>query len=149
MIRRFALLIVIGFLAAGCAGHRWASPAGSRAARETVHFDFDRTALRSAEKEKLGRVAAVLKADAKPFAVLEGHTDRMGPARYNEILAENRARAVRAYLWTLGVAPNLTTMLSKGEREPVATGKAKRDHQLNRRVEILMTLTSPENRRKP
>lgn len=148
-MNRYAILILLSLLASGCAGHRWASLPNSRTARETIHFDFDRASIRSEEKEKLGRVAATLKSDSKPMAILEGHTDRIGGTRYNEILAENRARAVRAYLWTLGVDPSLTTMLSNGKREPIATGNTKRDHQLNRRVEIFMTLTSPENRRRP
>lgn len=148
MILKGAALITIGLLAAGCASQRAALGPQMSKERERIYFDFDRAQIRTSEKEKLAKVANLLKTDRKSTAVLEGHTDRIGPSRYNEILAENRARAVRAYLWTLGSDPRQMPMLSKGEREPVALGHTRNDHQLNRRVEIFMTVTSTNTRRK-
>lgn len=149
MIRIGVILMTIGLFFTGCASQRGASVQRPSLAGQRVYFNFARSDIRPSEREKLGAVANILKSDRKAAVLLEGHTDKVGPSRYNEILAENRARAVRAYLWTLGADPSRMTMISKGEREPIAKGSTRKDHQQNRRVELWMTLTSTKSGRKP
>ncbi|QQR81239.1 MAG: OmpA family protein [Deltaproteobacteria bacterium] len=79
--------------------------------------------------------------DASATAIIEGHTDRIGSTRYNEILAEKRARSVRVYLWSLGGDPARMTMLSKGKRELLIKGNSRKADEENRRVEIVVTST--------
>lgn len=142
-------IIVLAVLAfsAGCAGQRRAvvvQPA--RGDHQRVFFDFNRAKVRSEDRTVLNSVASWLRSDKKTMAIVEGHTDRIGSARYNEALAENRARAVRVYLRDQGADPRRITMTSKGEREPLVKGRGWRQLQQNRRVEILMGLTGREER---
>ncbi len=92
----------------------------------------------------LDRIAAWLQRDKKSVAILEGHADPIGPARYNEILGENRARAVRVYLRDQGADPRRVTVISKGESVPVVRVRGRTANEPNRRVEMVWTLTGKE-----
>ncbi len=51
---------------------------------------------------------------------VEGHTDRIGSAAYNQILSVKRAEAMKSYLVTQGGQdPTKITALGKGESQPV------------------------------
>src|SRR5699024_1076766 len=52
--------------------------------------------------------------------LVEGHTDRLGPADYNQRLSEERANTVATYLQNHGVDAPMTA-IGKGESEPVTT----------------------------
>lgn len=145
---RFAAILLCG-LSLGCASQRQAlrapSVPASQEQRKTVYFDFDRTEIRKEERSKLEEIARWLSRDKKAIAIVEGHADQIGDARYNEILSEDRARSVRVYLRDEGADPRRMTVLSKGEREPLVKGKGRRVLQPNRRVEVYMNLTPGED----
>ncbi len=134
--------ILISF-SASCAKRTLISP-DKRS--ERVYFDFNRASVRPQDRVILHSVASWLKENRKSITILEGHADQIGPARHNEILGENRARAVRVYLRDQGADPRQTTVISKGEREPLVRGKGRRALQPNRRVEIIFALTGKENK---
>ena len=68
-----------------------------------VHFDFDQSDLREADRPVLDRFASVVK-EFYPGAVItvEGFTDPAGSEAYNRRLGLRRAEAVRDYLTTSG-----------------------------------------------
>lgn len=135
------LLVFLVVFTFGCAQTRVGKQgAVSLRSRERVHFDFDRAKVREADRQTLEAVALSLKAQPKVVAIVEGHADRTGSAYYNEILAEQRARAVRVYLRDLGADHRQVTLTSKGEREPLDRRWTREAHAKNRRVEILMSL---------
>lgn len=141
---RASILTILLLLVSGCAQTRTLSRAPVEPHRQTVHFGFNKTSVRAEDRGILKDVAFDLKRKQKAVAIVEGHADKVGSARYNEILAERRARAVRVYLRNLGADHRRLTILSKGEREPVAHGWTGADHQQNRRVEIIMSLVRGE-----
>src|SRR5262249_33437590 len=61
------------------------------------HFEFDRSFVRRAGLEPIGKVAVVLALETLRAAVF-GHTDTVGAEDYNKRLSERRARAVAAAL---------------------------------------------------
>jgi outer membrane protein OmpA-like peptidoglycan-associated protein len=140
------MLLAIAGLAAGCASGRvGAKKRDSRPTytwKQAVYFDFDRSEVREDAREVLDGVAGRIKSDDKAVAILEGHADPIGDSRYNEVLAEDRARSVRVYLRDQGANPHRITMTSKGEREPVVQGVGQTELQPNRRVDVILTLTS-------
>lgn len=144
MKKSFSIVPVI-LLSVGCASQR----ISTFQTTERVHFSFNKADIRESDKEKLGWVAKILKKDVRALAIIEGHTDRIGSVPYNEILAEKRARAVRAYLWSLGADPARMTMLSKGKREPLLKETSKKADEINRRVEIITTSTIKGKVREP
>jgi outer membrane protein OmpA-like peptidoglycan-associated protein len=48
-----------------------------------VHFDYDKSAIRKSEHDKLAAAVSLLKADNKRKVVVEGHCDERGTAGYN------------------------------------------------------------------
>ncbi|PIR24949.1 MAG: hypothetical protein COX62_08175 [Deltaproteobacteria bacterium CG_4_10_14_0_2_um_filter_43_8] len=104
--------------------------------RTKVLFDFDKDNIKQTGKPLLQDVATELKKDPRAFLLLEGHTDSTGPKEYNEVLAENRARAVSAYLLQCGVSYRQLTLISKGEREPEDVRLTREAYRKNRRVEV-------------
>jgi len=144
------LVAVIGVVSNGCAAHRSnvsnKNPVVEQGAteRRRVHFDFDKSEIRHQDKSALDDVATKLQRDKKSIAILEGHADQIGDSQYNEVLSENRARAVRVYLRDQGADPRRMTMTSKGEREPLVKGRGRNELQENRRVDVILTLTREE-----
>ena len=79
-----------------------------------------------------------LKADKKAVWVeIEGHTDNVGDAKYNENLGLMRAEAVKRYLYEKHQVPlHKINVISYGEAKPVAPNKTRDGRAQNRRVVI-------------
>lgn len=65
-----------------------------------------------------------------------GHTDRSGDMAKNDALAEQRAQRMREQLIAFGIAPDLISVASRGEREPLVRTADGVAEERNRRVEI-------------
>jgi outer membrane protein OmpA-like peptidoglycan-associated protein len=60
-----------------------------------IQFDFGKDTIKPESGRILDDIAAILKAHPEIEKVrVEGHTDSIGPAAYNQGLSERRARAV-------------------------------------------------------
>jgi len=110
-------------------------------------FAFDRAGVEHlvpGGRQKLDQLADELKNWTSLERIeLTGHTDRLGADVYNQTLSESRAKHIRHYLASRGVAANLIEVLGRGEAEPVVQCQAQRSRsalieclQPNRRVEI-------------
>jgi outer membrane protein OmpA-like peptidoglycan-associated protein len=67
---------------------------------------------------------------------VQGHTDSIGSAAYNNRLSNRRADSVASYLENLGVRSARVETIGYGESQPRATNSTAEGRQLNRRVEI-------------
>lgn len=101
-----------------------------------VLFDFNSAALRSASKQALRDMASVFDKYPDTTIKVEGFTDSIGTAAYNERLSERRADSVVNYLENLGVRGSRLDAIGFGETHPRASNSTARGRQLNRRVEI-------------
>lgn len=84
----------------------------------------------------LNDVAKVLNKYEKTKLSIEGHTDSVGDAQYNNQLSMQRANSVASYLETTNVAANRLQTLGFGEAQPVASNESAQGRQQNRRVEL-------------
>jgi outer membrane protein OmpA-like peptidoglycan-associated protein len=103
-----------------------------------VLFAFDRSNIRPSAAAVLRQLARSL---AKRFPndrlEVDGHTDSIGSAVYNQGLSVRRAQAVAAWLRAnAGVSPSRMTVRGFGETEPVASNATAQGRALNRRVAI-------------
>ena len=90
------------------------------AAKDTVTFEFNRTALDSSARAALDQQVTWLKANQHVRMTVVGHADRVGTDAYNDRLGLRRAKAVVAYLARHGISRGrLDAVESRGEREPV------------------------------
>ena len=101
-----------------------------------VLFDFDKSVLKKAGKDKLDDLAGKIKGVNLEVVIAIGHTDSIGSDAYNQKLSVRRAESVKAYLVSKGIEPNRIYTEGKGEKQPVASNKSKDGRSKNRRVEI-------------
>jgi len=88
---------------------------------------LDQVVLRLAQLPKGGTI------------VIEGHSDTEGTTTFNQIISQQRAQMVRNYLDAQGVAWTQMRLSRFGSDFPVSTNPTTdQEHQLNRRVEILV-----------
>lgn len=101
-----------------------------------VTFEFDKATLTADGRKALDGVASSLKGQPTMEISIEGHTDSVGSDAYNLRLSKARAKSVRDYLVSSGVAANRLTSEGYGEGRPVATNDTAEGRAMNRRVEM-------------
>ncbi len=101
-----------------------------------VLFDFDSAALRSTSRESLRQMADVFQKYPDTTISVQGHTDSIGSAAYNQRLSLRRANSVSSYLEDLGVRSSRIETIGYGKSRPRATNSTAEGRQLNRRVEL-------------
>ena len=104
--------------------------------KNDVLFDFNSSALRSTSRTALHEMASVFEKYADTTISVQGHTDSVGTASYNERLSQRRANSVAGYIESLGVRSGRVETLGYGESQARATNSTASGRQLNRRVEI-------------
>jgi len=102
------------------------------------NFRFGRADLPDAAKARLDQMVNQLKADPKGVYIeVEGHTDNVGPAEYNQVLGLERAEAVKRYLYEQHQVPlHRINVISYGEEKPVAPNNTSAGRAQNRRVVV-------------
>ena len=103
-----------------------------------VLFDSGKSTLRIGAREKLAKVAGILLAYPDLKVEVEGHTDSIGTADYNQDLSERRANAVRTFLIQQGISGSIAAR-GFGKDQPVATNGTVEGRQQNRRVELIVS----------
>jgi outer membrane protein OmpA-like peptidoglycan-associated protein len=101
-------------------------------------FDFGKATLQPGARQRLLRVAEVLKRYDRTNIEIVGYTDNVGSFEYNQRLSEERAAAVRNVLTDAGVSPARLTTRGDGDRNPVATNATAEGRAQNRRVEMVI-----------
>lgn len=101
-----------------------------------VFFDFDRFNITSAAAAILDQVVADYNLGVVDGISVVGHTDRAGPASYNQALSERRAASVRDALVARGVPANRITTAGLGETQPLVPTPDGVREPSNRRAEI-------------
>jgi len=102
-----------------------------------IEFGTGRADLTSQARAELQKAIAFVKVHPEAKIVVEGHTDSVGPATYNQFLSQQRAESVRRFLLDeLGVDPERIVARGYGETRPVANNSSPGGRQQNRRVVI-------------
>ena len=101
-------------------------------------FAFGKKDLPEAAKQQIDQVISQLKQDPKNVYIeIEGHTDNVGSAEFNEKLGLERAEAVERYLYDKHQVPlHKMNVISYGMNKPLADNKTKDGRAQNRRVVI-------------
>jgi len=101
-------------------------------------FKLGKTELPEDATAAIDNMVNQLKADKKAVWVeIEGHTDNVGDAKFNEQLGLKRAEAVKRYLYEKHQVPlHKINVISYGEEKPVAPNTTRDGRAQNRRVVI-------------
>jgi len=103
----------------------------------TLHFDFNKHAVRNSYKSKLAALAAYVKYDPSIDVVfVNGHTDSKGSKGYNRMLAEKRILSVKKILMAHGADKECFKTIAFGETNPIASNRQAKGRAKNRRVFI-------------
>lgn len=104
-----------------------------------VLFDTGSANLRAGGRSLVARLAEFMRAYPERTLAIEGFTDSVGGASYNQILSERRADAVRVALMEYGIEGSRILVRGYGDAFPVASNDTPEGRQQNRRVEIVIS----------
>jgi peptidoglycan-associated lipoprotein len=106
---------------------------------EDVRFDYDSSALSDAARATLEKHALWLQGHRDTKVTIEGHCDERGTVEYNLALGEQRARAARDYLASLGVAGERLRAVSYGKERPLDPDPSEAAYARNRRAHFAVS----------
>ncbi|MBT7609748.1 MAG: OmpA family protein [Bacteriovoracaceae bacterium] len=115
------------------------SDSGKAGSLSSIYFDYNSSTLSTAAREALSTNASLLKENSGLELQVEGHCDERGGVQYNLALGEQRARAVRRYLSTMGISERRLTTISFGKGRPVSFGHDESSWGQNRRANFVVT----------
>jgi outer membrane protein OmpA-like peptidoglycan-associated protein len=101
-----------------------------------IFFAFDTSILSQESFPELNRIVGLMNERPTLQVEIAGHTDNLGPARYNMKLSERRAKAVTNYLVKKGVSQERINSTFFGESKPIDASNTKAGNAKNRRVEF-------------
>ena len=104
-----------------------------------VLFDTGQHTLKPDTKISLAKVSGILQAYPGLKLQVEGYTDSVGGADFNQKLSESRALAVRDFLVAQGVQMNNIDATGYGQRNPVADNGTSAGRAQNRRVQLVVS----------
>ncbi len=143
MKKAIALMASVGALAlttvAPTASAQDISICSQESITQLVYFEF----AKAQSNETLSQMQSVV--DLSNLCTvrsiqLVGHTDTVGSTAANQRLSVRRANDVKAELVKMGLSSDLISTSGRGELEPFIPTADNVKEQLNRRVEVLMTL---------
>lgn len=103
---------------------------------EHLVFDLGQSYLRLEAKQELDKLSGYMKTHPTMKILLEGHTDRIGNARKNRILSEERVESAKSYLVDQGIDSRNIRTKGWGHEKPLIITEDVEKGKINRRVEI-------------
>ncbi len=105
-------------------------------AAKNIFFATGSSKLLAKSNASLNTVVKILNDNTSFKVNIDGHTDITGTAPKNQILSEDRAASVKAYLVGKGINESRLTATGYGQDRPVADNKTVKGRAQNRRVEM-------------
>ena len=140
-MKRVALLVVVMVMAcaliSSACQQKKVKPAKRTAGLTRIHFDFDRSEVKSEYEQAMRDNAAWMNSHDKTSVTIEGHCDERGSVEYNIALGDRRANSARKYLENLGVKGGRLSTISYGEERPLCTQHDESCWWQNRRAEFV------------
>jgi len=101
-----------------------------------VLFDFGRYDIKPEAYPLLNEVVTILKMNPETKVEIEGHTDNVGTAEYNQRLSEERAKVIMDYLVENGIDAERLSQKGYGVTQAVASNDTEEGRAKNRRVKL-------------
>ncbi|HVR71902.1 MAG TPA: peptidoglycan-associated lipoprotein Pal [Vicinamibacteria bacterium] len=105
---------------------------------DDVLFGLDQAELSDQARATLEKHALWLQNHRAAQVTVEGHCDERGTAEYNLALGDQRARAARDYLVSLGVAADRLQTVSYGKERPLDPLNSEAAYSRNRRAHFVV-----------
>jgi peptidoglycan-associated lipoprotein len=101
-----------------------------------IHFDLDKSNIRSDDMGTLDQKVAILQANPELRIRIGGHCDERGSDEYNLALGNRRAQSAKQYLVSHGIDASRIETQSWGEEKPLVDGHDESAWSQNRRDEF-------------
>lgn len=140
MLKKLLAVMAFAFLVGACADEPppAAPPPPPPVRNFLVFFDFDKSTLTPRAMDIVKEAARVAKAGQNAKVTCTGHTDTVGPARYNMALSLRRASVVKDALVREGIPAATIAVVGRGEESLLVPTKEGVREPQNRRVEIVV-----------
>lgn len=109
---------------------------GAKVILKNIFFTSGKYELRPESESELQRLIKLLKTNPALKIEVSGHTDNIGDPKANQLLSDQRAKAVMAYLISNGIEKNRLVAKGYGSSVPVASNNTEEGRQQNRRTEF-------------
>jgi len=106
--------------------------------RLTINFKTGESTILEDSYPALSDFAYTAKMAERAVIQVEGNTDNIGNADFNQRLSEKRARAVAMYLQYQGIDPTRFVIIGNGIRKPIASNATSEGRAKNRRTDIML-----------
>lgn len=106
---------------------------------QNIFFETGSARLLPRSFSSLDSLANLLKSNPILQLTIEGHTDNIGGATYNQTLSEKRAGAVMTYLTDAGIVASRLRAAGYGQQKPLAENSTTEGRAKNRRVELKLS----------
>lgn len=103
-----------------------------------VYFDFDSSAIRADQVERIETNGDFLKENPEMTIRIEGNCDPRGTKEYNLALGERRAQSAKRYLVNLGIDASRMNTISWGEEKLLLYGHDELSWAQNRRDDFVI-----------
>jgi len=113
-----------------------------------IHFDLDKSNIRSDDMGSLDQKVAILQANPELRIRIGGHCDERGSDEYNLALGNRRAQSAKQYLVSHGIDASRIETQSWGEEKPLVDGHDESAWSQNRRDEFEI-ISGGDNLRRP
>ncbi len=108
-------------------------------AAKNILFVTGSAKLQTKSYKGLNDVVKIMQENPGMSLAIDGHTDNVGTEESNQILSDNRAASVKAYLVSKGIDESRITAIGHGELVPIADNKTAAGRQQNRRSELTLS----------
>jgi outer membrane protein OmpA-like peptidoglycan-associated protein/tetratricopeptide (TPR) repeat protein len=113
-----------------------APKSGEKVVLKNIFFDVNKYDLKQESFAELGKLLAFLKSQSSLRIEISGHTDATGDKKANQVLSQNRAKAVYDYLIAQGIPEARLAYKGYGDSAPVAGNDSEEGRARNRRTEF-------------
>lgn len=108
----------------------------SKVVLKNIFFETAKFDLKEASRVELNKLVAFLQANPNVKIEISGHTDNVGQKQANQLLSEQRAKAVVEFLTQKGVDAARLSAKGYGDTQPMADNDTEAGRAENRRTEF-------------
>lgn len=109
---------------------------GNKVVLNNIFFDTNKYDLKPDSKAELEKLLEFLAQNPTIRIEISGHTDNVGNMQANQVLSENRAKAVYNYLVAAGVNAQRLIFKGYGQTQPIVPNNSDENRAKNRRTEF-------------